>query len=805
MSLNPHLHFYNYSNIRQNLILWLFILISTHLLAQSKYTLSGSVIDAETGEDLMGVNIFLKNHPQTGTVSNYYGFYSLSLPEGSYRIIFDFLGYKTQEINVNLDKDLKLNIKLQPDSESLDEVIVTGKNKRRNIRSTSLGTHRLQIKAIENLPVLLGEKDILKTIQLLPGVKPAGEGQTGFYVRGGNIDENLVLLDEAPVYNASHVLGFFSVFNSDAIRDVKLYKGHIPARYGSRLSSVLEIKMKEGNNQQLHAQGGIGLISSRLTVEAPIVKDKGSFIISGRRTYVDILTHAMAKDEDIDNTQFFFYDLNLKSNWKFNDNNRLFLSGYFGRDVFGYKEEYENNGTEESSFTWGNATTSLRFNHIFNSRLFSNTTLIFSDYNYHIKMEDKGYTTFFFDLGAEIQDLSLKNDFNYYLNDKNKMNFGLEITRHKLKPTTFEGNDDDGVLKKLNLNERRVFENALYLSNEQTLNNRINIYYGLRFTNFIHFGGDKFTKYTPEGNIEFSKKYDDWEIVKMYNKISPRISMSYTLNKNSSLKFAFAKTHQFLHLMHNSSSSNPTDVWMPSGLNIPPQTSYQESIGYFNNLKDGYLEFSAEIYYRNMKNVVDYKTGTMVTLNPEVEKDLIYGKGKAYGLELLLRKKEGKFTGWIAYTLSRSLKQFDEINYGKWFSATQDRIHDISIVANYKVSKRIHLSGVWVYYTGNAVTFPAGFYQFDGWEYPYFTERNGGRMPDYHRLDLSVTFYNKPEKKFRSNWNFSVYNAYGHMNPYLIYFTHDWDWEGQNPTGKLKAKQITLFRWVPSVTYNFKF
>jgi len=783
------------------LFFFLFLLASSQFFAQEKFTISGNITDAKTGEDLMGVNIYLKAQPQKGTTSNYYGFYSLTLPKGNYEIVFDFLGYQSQTQNIKLNKNIALNIKLEPENESLEAVVITGKNQKRNVRSTEIGTHRIHVKAIENLPVLFGEKDILKTIQLLPGVKPAGEGQAGFYVRGGNIDENLILLDEAPVYNASHVLGFFSVFNSDVLRDVKLYKGHIPARFGSRLSSVLEIKMKEGNNRELHGQGGIGLISSRLTLEAPIVKDKSSFILSGRRTYVDVLIKSISQDNDVDNTQFYFYDLNVKANWKFDDKNRLFLSGYFGRDVFGYKDNYEEEATQ-SSFTWGNKTTSLRFNHVFNNRLFSNSTFIFSDYNYHIKLEDKGYSAYFFDLGAGIQDFSLKNDFNYYLNDKNKMNFGWEITHHKLIPSTFESSQTDEELDELKLDSRYTFENSIYVSNEQEFNRKIKIYYGLRFTDFAHLGGSKFTKYDEEGNTEFTKEYGRWEIVKNFFKISPRISMSYVLNKDSSIKLSFSKTHQFLHLMSNSSASNPTDVWMPSGLNIPPQTSYQSSAGYFNNLKNGLYEFSAEIYYRTMKNVVDYRTGTQVTLNPEVEKDLVYGQGKAYGLELLLRKKEGKFTGWISYTLSRSLKQFDEINQGKWFPATQDRIHDISIVANYKISKRTHLGAVFVYYTGNAVTFPAGFYQINSWEYPYFTERNGGRMPDYHRLDISITRFNKPEKKFRSNWNFSVYNAYGRMNPYLIYFEEEWD---NSESYRLTPRQITLFKWVPSITYNFNF
>lgn len=776
-------------------LIFLLILVGFNGFAQQKFTISGSVTDAKTGEDLMGVNIYLKSDNEKGTTSNYYGFYSLTLKEAKYILVYNFLGYQSKEIEVDLQENKKINIRLVPSDEALEQVVISTKNKKRNVKTTSMGTHRLQVKAVENLPVLLGERDIVKIIQLLPGVKPAGEGQSGFYVRGGNIDENLILLDQAPVYNASHLMGFFSVFNSDALRDAKIYKGHIPARYGSRLSSVLEVRMKEGNDQEFHGQGGIGLISSRLTLEGPIVKNKSSFVVSARRTYADLLMKALTSDPDIDNTKLYFYDLNLKANYRFNDNNRIFLSGYFGRDVFGFEESDESAG-----FNWGNATGTLRFNHIFNSRLFSNTSLIFSDYNYLISVEENRNNSYF-RLGAGIRDISLKNKFNYYLNDKNKINFGFDIVHHRLRPSLFETSEDIEDLDALILPDRNALESAIYMSNEQQINKKIKLYYGLRLTNFMHFGPGEFEKYDADGNVLSSKNYKSSDVVKSFFGWAPRLSMSYALNKDASVKASFAKTYQYLHLMTSSTSSNPTDVWMPSGLNIPEQVSYQGSAGYFKNFNDGLYEFSVEAYYRTMQNVVDYKTGTRITLNPKVEKYLIYGQDKAYGLEFLLRKKQGKLTGWVSYTLSRSLKQFDAINNGSWFSAKQDRIHDVSVVANYKISPRTEFSGVWVYYTGNAVTFPSGFYQIDNIEYPYYTERNGGRMPNYHRLDLSLTIHNKPEKKFRTSWNFSVYNAYGQMNPYMIYFRN----EHNNNGSELKAKQVTLFKWVPSISYNFKF
>jgi hypothetical protein len=467
-------------------LIFLLILVGFNGFAQQKFTISGSVTDAKTGEDLMGVNIYLKSDNEKGTTSNYYGFYSLTLKEAKYILVYNFLGYQSKEIEVDLQENKKINIRLVPSDEALEQVVISTKNKKRNVKTTSMGTHRLQINAVENLPVLLGERDIVKIIQLLPGVKPAGEGQSGFYVRGGNIDENLILLDQAPVYNASHLMGFFSVFNSDALRDAKIYKGHIPARYGSRLSSVLEVRMKEGNDQEFHGQGGIGLISSRLTLEGPIVKNKSSFVVSARRTYADLLMKALTSDPDIDNTKLYFYDLNLKANYRFNDNNRIFLSGYFGRDVFGFEE-----GDESAGFNWGNATGTLRFNHIFNSRLFSNTSLIFSDYNYLISVEENRNNSYF-RLGAGIRDISLKNKFNYYLNDKNKINFGFDVVHHRLRPSLFETSDNTEDFDALTTPDRNALESAVYISNEQQINKKIKLYYGLRLTNFMHFGPGEF-------------------------------------------------------------------------------------------------------------------------------------------------------------------------------------------------------------------------------------------------------------------------------------------------------------------------
>lgn len=775
------------------------ILALSMSIFSQKVTLSGTIKDKTNGEDLIGVNVLVEEVPGTGAASNVYGFYSISLDPGTYTIIYRYVGYQVIKEQIELKEDLVKNIELSPDSEVLEEFEVTAEKDDQNIKSTEISTIKFNPKEIETIPVLFGEKDILKTVTLLPGVKSAGEGNTGFFVRGGAADQNLILLDEAPVYNASHLLGFFSVFNSDALKDINLIKGGMPSQYGGRVSSVMDIKMKEGNSKGLSMTGGIGTISSKLTIEAPIVKDKGSFIISGRRTYADIFLK-LAPDTSIRDSRLYFYDLNLKANYNISDKDRLFLSGYFGRDNFSFKDQF--------GFDWGNTTGTVRWNHIFNSKLFSNTSLIFSDYNYRINIGAAGFS-----FGSSIRDWNFKQDFQWFANDKHNVKFGLNAIYHTFSPGEVDV-EADAPISGDDLQKSYGLEGAAYISDEYKVSKLLTVVYGLRYSNYGSMGPGDIYSYDAEGevtdtNVVASGKFYNW-----YHNLEPRIAANYIINEVSSLKTSYARNNQYVHLLSNSTSGSPTDIWLPSSGNIKPQQSDQVTLGYFRNFKKNMFEFSVEGYYKWLRNQIDYKTGAELNFNATVEGDLVYGIGKAYGVELLLRKKKGDFTGWIGYTLSRSLRKFDAVNEGSWYPARQDRIHDISIVTMYSFSERVAASASWVYYTGSAVTFPSGKYQMEGVVYNYYTERNGYRMPNYHRLDLGVTIYGKQfktsfdpdtgdeikeKKRFQSNWNFSVYNAYARQNAYQINFQENAD------TGQTEAVQLSLFKVVPAITYSFNF
>lgn len=764
-----------------------------------KYTISGSIKDVENGEDLIGVNVIVKEQPGIGTISNVYGFYSLTLPKGKYTIVYRYIGYDIKEFPVTLDKNITNNIEIKPASTTLKTVEVTGEKEDNNIRSNEMSVSKIEMKEIENIPVLFGERDVMKTVQLLPGIKSAGEGNAGFYVRGGAADQNLILLDEAPVYNASHLLGFFSVFNSDAIKDVKIYKGGIPAEYGGRLSSVMDIKMKDGNSKQLGVSGGVGLISSKLTVEAPIVKNKGSFIISGRRTYADVFLK-LSKDEKQKNTTLYFYDLNLKANYRLGKKDRIFLSGYFGRDKFGFGSTLD--------FDWGNSTGTLRWNHLFTDKLFSNTSLIFSNYSYKIALSNVA------DITSNIQDFNLKQDFGYYINDKNTLKFGGNSVFHKFKPGEIESKASQNF-NNFNVPTTYSLESALYVSNEQKISPLLTATYGLRYSNFSQLGPGDIYSYDTEGEVVDTTTYKKNKVVESYNNIAPRIGLTYILTETSSVKASYNRTYQYLHLLSNTTSSSPTDVWIPSSNNVKPEAADQFALGYFRNFKDNTYEFSVETYYKLLDNAIDYRIGAEVTLNETAEGELIYGEGRAYGAEFFVKRRKGKTTGWLSYTIARSEKQFNEVNQGAWYPARQDRTHDISIVLMHNFSERVQASTTWVYYTGNAVTFPTGKYVIDGQIVNYYTERNGYRMPDYHRLDVGLTLKNKPYKvikdvdtgeeievkrKVESSWNFSIYNLYARENAYSIYFR-----ESENEPGKTEAVRLSLFKIIPSISYNFKF
>jgi hypothetical protein len=766
-------------------ILWTF---SPFLLsAQARHTVSGTIRDQSSGETLIGASIVILNHPRSAVLSNSYGFYSLNAAAGKYTMVVSFAGYSNDTLEISLDKDVVMAVNLAPADEEMQEVVVSANRNNANVTKPLMGVQQLSVNEIKDVPVIFGEKDILKTIQLLPGVQSGGDGSSGFYVRGGSVDQNLILLDEATVYNPTHLLGFFSTFNSDAIKDVTLYKGAIPAEYGGRLASVLDVRMDDGNVKDYGVSGGLGLISSRLNIQGPIEKDDGSFIVSARRTYADLFLK-LSKDTNTNRSSLYFYDINAKANYKLGDKDHIFLSGYFGKDNLGLGNTF--------GLDYGNSTATFRWNHIFNSRLFSNTSLIYSKYNYNVSVNsgnnDIGITSF-------VRDYHLKEDLQYFLNSDNKVNFGVEVIQHTTSPGVISASGTSSF-NPLALEQRYSVESAAYIDHSLSLSDKVNIDYGLRAGLFTVFGPGSFYTYDSSGNAIDTATYGSGQVVKNYFNLEPRFSMSYRLTDNSSIKFAYTRTTQNLHLLSNSTSSNPTDVWIPSSNNVKPEIADQVSTGYFRNADNNAYEFSAEVYYRYMQNQIDYKNGAQLIANEYVESQLIYGIGRAYGLELFAKKKVGRMTGWISYTLSRTERRFGTVNDDSWYPANQDRTHDLSVVGIYKLNKKWTLSGDFVYYTGNAVTWPSGKYEVDGQVAFLYTKRNGYRMPPYNRLDLSATLQGKKTKKFDSNWNFSLYNAYGRENPYSISFQQD----PGNPA-KTEAVQYALFRWVPSVTYNFKF
>ena len=769
------------------ILTWVACLFSLIVHAQGRYTVSGTIRDKKTGEALIGATVALQEIPRSGIVTNSYGFYSITAPMGHYTLLVTFSGYEPDSLAIELDHNITLPVELGITAGQMVEVVVSATKKNDNVTRALMGVQKLTTKEINNIPVLFGEKDVLKTIQLLPGIQFAGDGNSGFYVRGGGADQNLILLDEATVYNPSHLLGFFSTFNSDAIKDITVYKGGMPAEYGGRLSSVIDIKMNDGNDKDYHMGGGIGLISTRLNAEGPIVKDRGSFSISGRRTYADLFLK-LSSDSSVNDNSLYFYDLNVKANYKFDEKNHVYLSGYFGRDNLAFGNTF--------GIDYGNATGTARWNHVFNSRLFSNTSLIYSKYSYKIRINsnnnDIGFT-------SNIRDADLKEDLQYYVDADNKINFGFSVIHHVIAPGIISASSGSSF-NSLSLQNKYSLENAAYVSHEWSPSEKLHFNYGLRATNFLVLGPGDFYTYDSAGNTKDTTHYNSGNIVKSYTNLEPRFSISFQLNESSSIKASYNRNTQVLHLLSNSTSANPTDLWIPSSNNVKPEIADQVSIGYFRNFKDNRYEFSVETYYKSMQNQIDYRNGAQLIANENVESQLLFGKGRAYGLELFLKKKVGKFTGWVSYTLSRTELKIVGVNQNNWYPAKQDRTHDISLVGIYQASRKWTLSATWVYYTGNAVTWPNGKYQVDGQTAFYYTERNAYRMPAYHRMDVAATLQGKKKKKFESSWTFSIYNLYGRENAYSIVFQND-----PNDPTKTQALQYALFRFVPSVTYNFKF
>lgn len=758
---------------------FLLLFSTTLLLAQSKYTVSGTVKEKSSGETLIGVNIMVVENPSIGITTNEYGFYSLSLPEGNYTLRFSYIGYEQELVPVRLNSNIMANVNLS-DGVTLQEVVVSSRKDDHNLTSTAMGTEVLNMKIATKIPVLFGEKDLVKTIQLMPGLKSNGEGSNGFSVRGGATDQNLILLDEAPVYNASHLLGVFSTFNSDAIKDATIIKGNSPAQFGGRLSSVLDVKMKEGNKKTYQASGGIGLISSRLTLEGPIQKEKSSFIISGRRTYADLFARMSSDFKDV---KLYFYDLNAKANFAINDKNKIYFSGYLGKDVLAASGMF---GSD-----WGNVTGTLRWNSVLSSKLFSNTSLIYSNYDFNIGFQGDGSAINF---NSNIKDLNLKQDFSFYLDSKNMIRFGFNTIHHTITPTKAKGTDFLSDKK-----SRNGLENSVYINNSFRASNKINVDYGLRFSFYNIMGGDTYNIYQNNELVE-SIILDKGKIGKTYYNLEPRISMNYRVNNTVSLKAGYSRNTQNLHLMSNSTGGSPTDQWIGNSYNIKPEVADQISLGFSKNFSDNMFELNAESYYKTMQNQIDYKDGVDINTVPDIESELLFGKGRAYGLEILLRKNKGRFTGWFGYTLSKTERQINGINNGDWYDAKYDRTHNLTVVGIYELTPHWTLSGTFIYTTGNAVTFPTGKYALNGMTIYQYDRRNADRMPATHRLDISATYEVPSKGKYQSSWNFGLYNVYGRKNPYSISFQENKD----NPQ-QIDAVQMSLFQWIPSITYNFKF
>jgi len=767
----------------------LFALFLCHgAMAQRRVTVSGTVKAAASGESLAGATIRIKEFSAGGAIANAYGFYSLSAPAGRYTLMVSFSGYSTQELPLSLTNDTTIVIALVSGKE-LQEVIVGANRPNSNqLRSPQMGSEKFSTAQIKNVPVLFGEKDVLRTISLLSGVKAAGEGNTGFFVRGGASDQNLILLDEAPVYNASHLLGFFSTFNSDAIKDVSLSKGGMPAEYGGRLSSVLDVRMLDGNNKEFGVEGGLGLISSRLKVEGPITEDKGSFLVSARRTYIDLFTR-LSKDSVIKGSSLYFYDLNAKANYHFDNRNAIYLSGYFGHDDIGLNNTFGTN--------WGNATGTLRFNHIFSHRLFSNTSLIFS--NYHYKAESF-LTNDDFTSTSTINDINFKEDLQYTLSTAHTVKFGFNILRHGIAP----GDISSSAVSSINptsVEKRYGFENAVYISDDFKVSSRLTLLYGLRFSGVALLGPGTFRTYDGTGAVVSSATWSSGSLVKTYQNFEPRFSASYQLNDENSVKISYNRNTQNIHLLNNSTTFNPTDIYVLSSNNIRPEIADQVAAGWYRNFKENQYEFSAEVYYKTLQHQIDYKDGANLIANSDIESQLVFGSGRAYGLELYLKKKFGRLNGWISYTLSRTEDKFAAINTGKYFPASYDRTHDASVVGIYRLNTRWTLSGTFIYSTGNAVSYPTGKYVNGGLTTFSYSGRNGFREPANHRLDVSATWEGHPHKHYQSSWTFSIYNVYGHWDPYTITFR-----DSKTVINTTEAVETSLFpRPLPSVSWNFKF
>lgn len=782
------------------LLLFLFSFLG---FSQEKVTLSGTISGSENNETLSGVNIYF-SEINDGTITNEYGFYSTSLPKGEYTVYISSLGYETLTDTLSLTGNMRKDYTLKPESANLDEVIITSNKEKINIRKPEMSVNKLPISTIKKMPVVMGEVDILKSILQLPGVTNAQEGSTGFNVRGGSVDGNLVLLDEAIVYNTSHLYGFFSVFNADVIKNLKLYKGGIPANFGGRASSVLDIYQKEGNNRKYHASGGIGAISSRLMVEGPIVKDKGSFVVAGRSSYAHLFLKLTDKPYSAS-----FYDLNAKLNYRLNENNKVFVSGYFGNDNMKLDNLLTNN--------YGNAVFNFRWNHIFSNKVFSNASVIFSDYKYALKIKPAGLKW-----NSNIRNYNFKYDLKHYVSNNFVLSYGLNSIYYQFNPGTITPFGDEQITNPYQLSKKYAFENALYISAEHKLSEKLSVNYGLRYSNFQRLGKEEINRYANNEAVVFNPELQIYEeatpigttTYKKNKKIidfenfEPRLAMAYALNNNQSIKLSYNRMSQYVHLISNTASATPLDIWAPSDQYLKPEISDQVALGYFQNFKNDQFSLEVETFYKKIKNKADYIDGADLIANDALERVLLNGEARSYGLELLVKKNTGKLTGWLAYTLSKAEQRtpgrnVDEpgINNGEWYRANFDKLHNLSLNASYQLTDKWSFGGIFTFQTGKAATFPNGKYEYQGIVISNYGARNENSLAAYHHLDLSATYTPKPhtKKRWKGEWAFSIYNVYNRRNAASYTFS-------QNSTSGLsEAKRISIFGIIPSVSYNFKF
>lgn len=789
--------------MKKQLLIVFLVLQSILSVAQERVTLSGSVVDSNNNETVIGVLVEI-SELKISTFTNEYGFFSLTVPKGSYNLQVSTIGYETKIIEISLQENSKLAIEIKANAKELDAVIINKNPYRTSISKPEMSVNKIAISTIKKMPAILGEIDILRSITTLPGVTNAGEGQSGFNVRGGAADQNLILLDEATVYNSSHLFGFFSVFNADAIKDLKLYKGGIPSRFGGRVASVLDIYQKEGNSKAFNLSGGIGLISSRIMAEGPLVKEKGSFLVAGRSSYA----HLFLKLTNNKNSAY-FYDLNTKLSYKLNENNNLYLSGYFGRDVFSLNNSFVN--------TYGNTVFNLRWNHLFSDQLFSNFSMIYSDYYYGLTLDFVG-----FNWDSGIKNYNLKYDFKHYLNDKTKLFYGANAIYYDFNPGKIEPTNSTSGINPDQLDKKYAFEPALYLDVEQQLSDKFSINYGLRYSLFYRLGNQEINTYannqavvfnaeqqiyekaTPTGTVAYGKN----ETIAKFNNLEPRLALAYLINDQHSVKISYNRITQYLHLISNTQSPTPLDVWAPSDNFLKPQILDQIAVGYFSELKDGKYSLEIESFYKKIKNRLDYIDGADLIANNAIEQVILNGNARAYGLEVLFRKNEGKLNGWVSYTLSRSEQQTpgrtsleSGINNGAWYKTGWDKLHNLSVTGMYQFNEKWSFSSIFTLQSGQPVTYPNGQYQYQGITIPTYGLRNENRLPTYHRLDLSATLIPSKNKNrnWQGEWVFGIYNLYSRKNAASISFRQNQD------SGNNEAVRLSIFGIVPSVTYNFKF